>query len=218
MFAVICGRKQISAHIDTFRRVTGSCRDGFVAQGSAGQSCFHTHRPVRFGRHTGDADARPLAGISVHGETRGHADDRKAWDLLGDARDAVERAAAAGSVPEAVLERARELLRAACGSDWCWWYGEEHSSENDVEFDRLYRRHLIAVYKELRQSPPEALQETLITTRRLAHERSTVTAVPHDVARPDLVLEEPEPAIAAPLLAAAVRTASPRAPPRISGC
>jgi alpha-amylase/alpha-mannosidase (GH57 family) len=101
----------------------------------------------------------------------GHADDRRAWDLLGDARDALERARLEKRLPVEALERAGEIFRAACGSDWCWWYGEEHSSENDVEFDRLFRRHLIAVYRELGQAAPEALQETLITTRRIALSR-----------------------------------------------
>jgi alpha-amylase/alpha-mannosidase (GH57 family) len=96
----------------------------------------------------------------------GHADDRRAWDLLGEARDALAAAVEQRRVGEPALLRARELFRAACGSDWCWWYGEDHSSENDVEFDRLFRRHLIAIYRELELPPPEALQETLISRRR----------------------------------------------------
>ena len=29
------------------------------------------------------------------------------------------------------------------GSDWNWWYGPEHHSANDRDFDELYRKHLL---------------------------------------------------------------------------
>jgi alpha-amylase/alpha-mannosidase (GH57 family) len=96
----------------------------------------------------------------------GHADDRRAWDLLGSARDALTQAEKDGRVAPAALLAAREAYRAACGSDWCWWYGEDHGSENDAEFDRLYRRHLIAVHRALGADVPETLHETLISRRR----------------------------------------------------
>ena len=94
-----------------------------------------------------------FAGSWIHADFSvwiGHADDRRAWDLLGDARDAL-----AGGTRGAASRRRRwsargEAYRAACGSDWCWWYGDDHSSENDVEFDRLFRRHLRAVYARAR--------------------------------------------------------------------
>ena len=39
------------------------------------------------------------------------------------------------------------------GSDWCWWYGPEHSTANDEEFDMLYRKHLSNIYRLLGGSP-----------------------------------------------------------------
>ena len=33
------------------------------------------------------------------------------------------------------------------GSDWFWWYGDDHSSDHDMEFDDLFRRHLRNVYR-----------------------------------------------------------------------
>ena len=38
------------------------------------------------------------------------------------------------------------------GSDWFWWYGDDHSSDHDLEFDDLFRRHLRNVYRLLRQA------------------------------------------------------------------
>jgi len=44
----------------------------------------------------------------------------------------------------------------AQGSDWFWWYGAEHSSAHDEEFDRLFRQRLAQVYAALDLGvPPE---------------------------------------------------------------
>ncbi len=50
------------------------------------------------------------------------------------------------------------------GSDWFWWYGDDHSSEHDLEFDGLFRRHVRNVYKALEKPIPEELFVTNITT------------------------------------------------------
>lgn len=110
---------------------------------------------------------RVFAGSWIHASFDlwiGHPDDRRAWDLLGRAREALTRPAP--GVAAADVEAAWEAYRAACGSDWCWWYGGEHASEHDLEFDRLFRRQLRTVYQRLRQPVPEVLNETLITARR----------------------------------------------------
>jgi alpha-amylase/alpha-mannosidase (GH57 family) len=129
---------------------------------------------------------RVFAGSWIHADFSvwiGHADDRRAWDLLNDARDALQ-AAEKGGLDRLegtdkdrwdALERARESFRSACASDWCWWYGDDRSSENDLEFDRLFRRHLQAVYAALGQPAPAALDNTLITTRQVGVRQSRPT-------------------------------------------
>src|SRR5438093_2338738 len=110
---------------------------------------------------------RVFAGSWIHADFSvwiGHADDRRAWDLLGDARDAL--AAHAEAAPAEAREKAWAAYRAACGSDWCWWYGDDRHSDNDYEFDRLFRRFLQSVYLSLGRPVPEALLETIISTRR----------------------------------------------------
>jgi alpha-amylase/alpha-mannosidase (GH57 family) len=97
----------------------------------------------------------------------GHSEDVAAWELLWDARDTYARAADAKAKgrPDAPTETAftaaRESLLAAEGSDWCWWYGPEHSTANDAEFDALYRKHLTAVYLALGQVAPEELAKPI---------------------------------------------------------
>ncbi len=49
------------------------------------------------------------------------------------------------------------------GSDWCWWYGPEHQSENRPEFDELYRQHLTNVYRALDLPAPEELSRPILT-------------------------------------------------------
>jgi alpha-amylase/alpha-mannosidase (GH57 family) len=97
----------------------------------------------------------------------GHAEDVAAWELLWDAREAYARAfearkqGRADAPTETALREARESLLAAEGSDWCWWYGPEHSTANDAEFDALYRKHLTAIYLALGQVAPEELAKPI---------------------------------------------------------
>jgi alpha-amylase/alpha-mannosidase (GH57 family) len=95
----------------------------------------------------------------------GHPDDHRAWSQLGDARRSLERAASAVA-PES-LTQAREELLIAEGSDWFWWYGDDRSSENDLEFDELFRSHVRNAYRALGESVPEELFVTNITTQPL---------------------------------------------------
>jgi hypothetical protein len=97
----------------------------------------------------------------------GHAEDVAAWELLWDAREAYARAfearqqGRADAPTETALKEAHESLLAAEGSDWCWWFGPEHSTANDAEFDALYRKHLTAIYLALGQVAPEELAKPI---------------------------------------------------------
>jgi hypothetical protein len=48
------------------------------------------------------------------------------------------------------------------GSDWNWWYGPEHHSANDRDFDELYRKHLSNVYQALGARPPDYLAQPIM--------------------------------------------------------
>ena len=85
----------------------------------------------------------------------GAPEDNKAWDLVAEARDYFDRNA--DRVSETQRKLAWEELLIAEGSDWNWWYGPEHHSANDRDFDELYRRHLSNVYTALEGVPPEEL-------------------------------------------------------------
>jgi len=92
----------------------------------------------------------------------GHGDDLRGWRQLRDARQMFGRVS--GAATPADREQAFKELLIAEGSDWFWWYGDDHSSEHDLEFDELFRRHLRNVYQMLGQQVPEELFATNITT------------------------------------------------------
>jgi hypothetical protein len=91
----------------------------------------------------------------------GHADDQRAWNQLAEARAALESPSGADA---ANLTQAREEVLIAEGSDWFWWYGDDHSSAHDAEFDDLFRRHLRNVYKLLGKEVPDELFVSNIST------------------------------------------------------
>src|SRR5712671_1010376 len=85
----------------------------------------------------------------------GAPEDNRAWDYLYHAREFYTQHAAAAS--EAQGKLAFEEILIAEGSDWNWWYGPEHHSANDRDFDELYRKHLANVYQALGAAPPDYL-------------------------------------------------------------
>ena len=94
----------------------------------------------------------------------GHADDQKGWSQLADARAALDVAAADASLDAAALAEARDEILVAEGSDWFWWYGDDHSSAHDSEFDNLFRLHLRNAYRRLNLPVPDELFSSNIST------------------------------------------------------
>ena len=90
----------------------------------------------------------------------GHADDRRAWGQLARARRRLDEL----PTGRPGLDRAREALLIAEGSDWFWWYGDDHSSDHDQAFDQLFRRHLSYAYLALGDPVPAELLTSNITT------------------------------------------------------
>lgn len=87
----------------------------------------------------------------------GADEDNRAWDMLSEARDFYAQHAVDPKVKPEAQRLAQQELWVAEGSDWCWWYGPEHSTPNDEEFDRLYRKHLSNIYRLLGGSPTDEL-------------------------------------------------------------
>jgi alpha-amylase/alpha-mannosidase (GH57 family) len=91
----------------------------------------------------------------------GHRDDQKAWSQLADARRALDQPT---TVEPEARATAQEEVFIAEGSDWFWWYGDDHSSDHDSEFDDLFRRQLRNMYRLLKRDVPEELFVSNIST------------------------------------------------------
>lgn len=112
----------------------------------------------------------------------GAEEDNVAWNMLLEARQTYERVVNSPEGKKLAKEQRKlafEELLIAEGSDWCWWYGPEHDSENRAEFDKLFRDHLAGVYRALGMTPPEALSRTILKVAVTAfHEPPTGFIVP----------------------------------------
>lgn len=99
----------------------------------------------------------------------GHPEENLAWELV-----AMTRAAAVAASPavaaalesgspaaDPTVEMICRSLYAAEGSDWFWWFGDDHFSPHSDRFDRLFRQHLQNVYRLLEQEPPRQLLEPI---------------------------------------------------------
>lgn len=97
----------------------------------------------------------------------GHREDVTAWELLARAREfygqqlARRRSGEATAPSSEQLAAAFEALLMAEGSDWCWWFGPEHSSANDAEFDAFFRQLLSEAYQSLGREAPDELAEPI---------------------------------------------------------
>ena len=63
------------------------------------------------------------------------------------------------------------------GSHWFWWYGDDHSSDQDAEFDDLFRRHVRNAYAALGLEPPAELFKTNISTAPAVDAAGAMTKV-----------------------------------------
>ncbi len=100
-----------------------------------------------------------MAGSWVHGTLStwiGDAAKNRAWDLLCQAKEAFDRVMQNMTDPAQRASAARQL--ALCeSSDWFWWFGDYNPADAVSQFDRLYRRQLVTLYRRLNLTPPAEL-------------------------------------------------------------
>ena len=88
----------------------------------------------------------------------GHSEDNKAWDLLSRTRnDLLEFEKNNPDFDKEKLALAWKEVFIGEGSDWCWWFGDDHVGPNNDDFDRLFRAHLSSVYSLTDREPPAEL-------------------------------------------------------------
>jgi len=99
----------------------------------------------------------------------GHPEKNRAWELLAAARDAV--AAARGAL--SWEDPAWRAILAAEGSDWFWWYGDDHPTEYGAEFDLGFREKLRVAYITAGLAAPASLDEPIKGIGPVAASRPT---------------------------------------------
>ena len=105
------------------------------------------------------------AGSWVHGTLAtwiGDAAKNRAWDLLCDAKEAFDRVMREMS-DSARRDAAIRQLALCEGSDWFWWFGDYNPADAVSQFDRLYRRQLLSLYRRLDLTPPGVLALPIAT-------------------------------------------------------
>lgn len=95
----------------------------------------------------------------------GHPEDNEAWVYLTQARNEIEKNKE--KIDETDLNEVMQYINIAEGSDWCWWYGDEHSTEFELEFDELFRNNLKMVYKILKIPYPPYLDVPIVSKDKI---------------------------------------------------
>ncbi len=112
----------------------------------------------------------------------GHREDNAAWDALSVARKMlVDYQKNHPGTEPSLLDRAWRQIYIAEGSDWCWWYGDDHIGSNNDQFDLLFRLHLSAVYDILGLKPPMGLSRPIHRVRT-----DTYLTMPEAIVTPEL--------------------------------
>ncbi|MBU0720460.1 glycoside hydrolase [bacterium] len=105
-------------------------------------------------------------GSWIHGEFNtwvGHNEKTRAWELIYMSKWDYEHHKQL--LDESVKAKITEHFLAAECSDWFWWYGDDHFTDFGLEFDTLFRSHLISIYDLMEISPPSDLFRPIIENK-----------------------------------------------------
>jgi alpha-amylase/alpha-mannosidase (GH57 family) len=109
---------------------------------------------------------RLCAGSWVHGTLAtwiGEEAKNRAWDLLCDAKEAYDRVMRDATLDPAQAAAAGRQLALCEGSDWFWWFGDYNPPDAVSQFDQLFRRQLVTLYRRLNLAPPGELSTPIAT-------------------------------------------------------
>jgi hypothetical protein len=103
----------------------------------------------------------------------GEQEEARAWELLRLARQDLRTAERRGTANADQLAAATDLMLAAEGSDWFWWYGADQDSGDDRYFDDAYRELLGQMYDALGQDRPRWISVPIVPDPRVVPISST---------------------------------------------
>ncbi len=85
--------------------------------------------------------------------------------LLCDAKIAYDGVIRAGRLDEAQKAAVDRQLALCESSDWFWWFGDYNPADAVSQFDRLYRRQLVNLYRLLGLAVPAVLDQPISVGR-----------------------------------------------------
>lgn len=109
-----------------------------------------------------------VTGSWVHGTLAtwmGDPAKNAAWDLLCEAKIAYDRVIREGKLDKAQKAAVDHQLALCESSDWFWWFGDYNPADAVAQFDRLYRRQLVNLYRLLGLAVPAALDQPISVGR-----------------------------------------------------
>jgi len=105
-----------------------------------------------------------VAGSWVYGSFSTWIGDKAknaAWDLLCNAKLAVDDYMKTTKPDSEKCYRVERQLAICEGSDWCWWFGDYNPGDSVSDFDVLYRLHLKRLYQLIGVTPPAELEAVI---------------------------------------------------------
>jgi alpha-amylase/alpha-mannosidase (GH57 family) len=112
----------------------------------------------------------------------GEDEENLAWDYLARTRATLVKYQRGDlKAPAEAVARATDLLYAAEGSDWFWWYGADQNSGDDESFDRQYRAILGEVFTTLGEEKPIWVDVPIIAQRPQEPEQGATALIRPDI-------------------------------------
>lgn len=93
----------------------------------------------------------------------GEPHTNRAWDYLAQTRADLEHYCQNQVNNSNTAPEAWRHLYVAEGSDWFWWYSSQHQGRPTALFDKLFRAHLMEVYRLIDQIAPVKLLEPIFS-------------------------------------------------------
>lgn len=96
----------------------------------------------------------------------GHPEDNLAWEYLYKTRNFLVNYLSKNknTLPQQKIDLCWQEIYTAEGSDWFWWFGDEHYTPQSYIFDFLFRQHLKNVYIILGEQTPSYLDIPIKST------------------------------------------------------
>lgn len=92
----------------------------------------------------------------------GHEEKNEGWRLLSEAHKRFQKRR--NELDN--IEQIQKELYIAEGSDWFWWYGDDHFSLQSDTFDKLFRGHLANIYELMGEKVPTDVTKPIKKTHK----------------------------------------------------